>query len=125
MENVIDTVAAAAAIDYPQDRFRVFVSDDGKDNQLEANVRELSTRYPNIIYFARDKKNRPFGQKAHGSKAGNVNDCVHHAANLGGGPAKYFVCLDADMIPLRDILRALVAQAECNDNVAMVTLPQV
>ena len=125
VENIIDTVAAAAAIDYPQDRFRVFVSDDGKDSQLEASVQELTTKYSNVIYFARDKKNRPLGQKAHGSKAGNLNDCVHHATSIGDEPAKHFVCLDADMIPSREILRALVAQAECNDDVVMVTLPQV
>lgn len=124
VENVIDTVAAAAAIDYPHDSFRVFVSDDGKDNQLEACVQELRNKYPNILYFARDKKNRPLGQKSHGSKAGNVNDCVHHSMNLDGEPAKYFVCLDADMVPSRDMLRALVAHAECNENVGMVTLPQ-
>lgn len=125
VENVIDTVAAAAAIDYPQNKFRVIVSDDGKDSQLEENVQELTKMYPNIVYFARDKKNRPLGQKSHGSKAGNVNDCVHHTASLDGTLAKYIVCLDADMIPSRDILRALVAHAECNDNVGMVTLPQV
>jgi cellulose synthase/poly-beta-1,6-N-acetylglucosamine synthase-like glycosyltransferase len=125
VENVIDTVAAAAAIDYPQDKFRVIVSDDGKDGQLKASVQELTNKYPNIVYFARDKKNRPLGQKSHGSKAGNVNDCAHHTASLDGTLAKYLVCLDADMIPSRDILRALVAHAECNDNIGMVTLPQV
>lgn len=125
VDNVVDTVAAAAAIDYPQDGFRVIVSDDGKDSQLEASVQELTNRYPNILYFARDKKNRPLGQKSHGSKAGNVNDCIHHTANVGGISAKYLLCLDADMIPSRDILRALVAHAEGNENVGMVTLPQV
>lgn len=125
VENVIDTVAAAVAIDYPQDSFRVIVSDDGGDGELEASVQKLSRKYPNILYFARNKKNRPLGQKSHGSKAGNVNDCIHYATEFCGTPAKYFMCLDADMIPSRDILRALVAHAECNDNVGMVTLPQV
>ena len=41
-ENVIDTVAAAAAaVDYPKDKFRVFVSDDGKDPELEGAAGEL------------------------------------------------------------------------------------
>ena len=125
VENVIDTVAAAVAIDYPQDCFRVIVSDDGRDSELEDSVQQLGKKYPNILYFARDKKNRPLGQTSHGSKAGNVNDCIHYATEFGGASAKYFVCLDADMIPSRDILRALVAHAECNDKVGMVTLPQV
>ena len=125
VENVIDTVAAAAAVDYPTDKFQVFVSDDGKDAKLEEAVSELKLKYTNITYFARDKSNRPNGPAPHGSKAGNVNDCIHYAKQQDKDQAEYFLCLDADMIPGRDIVRALVAHAVGDKKVAMVTLPQV
>ena len=125
VENVIDTVAAAVAVDYPTEKFRVFVSDDGKDAELEKQVSELKLKNSNIVYFARDKNHRPNGSEHHGSKAGNVNDCIHYAKQLEKDPAEYFVCLDADMIPARDILRALVAHVVEDVKVGMVTLPQV
>ena len=88
-------------------------------------VSELKLKYTNITYFARDKSNRPQGPAPHGSKAGNVNDCIHCAEQQDKVQAGYFLCLDADMIPERDMLRALVAHAMKDSKVAMVTLPQV
>lgn len=39
-------------------------------------------------------------------KAVNINDCLHHTANVGVTLAEYLLCLDADtiQIPLRDVL---------------------
>ncbi len=45
---VLDTTRAACSIDYPQDRFRVVVLDDGKDSELEKAVNDLSEQYPNL-----------------------------------------------------------------------------
>lgn len=112
-------------MDYPKDRFRVIVSDDGADGELSTKVQELNARFPNVIYFARDKSKRSNGSEHHGSKAGNVNDCIHFAKQLDNEPAEYYVCLDADMIVERDTLRALVAHVANTHDVAMVTLPQV
>jgi cellulose synthase/poly-beta-1,6-N-acetylglucosamine synthase-like glycosyltransferase len=125
VENVVDTIAAAAAVDYPKDQFRVIVSDDGSDPKLKEQVQELATSFTNILYFARDKTRRSNESKHHGSKAGNLNDCIHFAKQLDNEPAEYFVCLDADMVPERDTLRALVAHVANSPKVAMVTLPQV
>lgn len=93
---VLDTIRGACDLDYPQDRYRVIVLDDGASAALESAVRGLSMIHPNIFYMAREK----IPGKPHHFKAGNLNyglDAVH---NLPGGASKFMAALDADMVCL-------------------------
>lgn len=91
---VADTVRAACNLDYPRDRFRVVVLDDGKSEGLENAVLGMSQTYPNLVYIARPK----IPGKPHHFKAGNLNyglDAVHQ---LPGGAGQFMAALDADMV---------------------------
>ncbi len=118
---VLDTTRAAAAVDYPQDRFRVVVLDDGKDEDLQAAIEALSLEYPNVYYHARVKvKGVP-----HHFKAGNLTGGTDHVTKLDGGKAEFIAALDADMIPERDWLRAIIAHMVNDPKMALVCPPQV
>ena len=67
---VLNTARAACAQDYPPDRFRVIVLDDGQSTWLSRAVAALhQERYPNLYY--RSRENIP--GKPHHFKAGNLN----------------------------------------------------
>lgn len=118
---VLDTTRAAAAIDYPKDRFRVVVLDDGKDAELEKAIEDLSQEYPNVYYHARIKiKGVP-----HHFKAGNLTGGTEFVTKLPGGEGEYIAALDADMIPERDWLRAIIAHFIKDDKMSLVCPPQV
>ncbi|TGO28435.1 hypothetical protein BPAE_0027g00020 [Botrytis paeoniae] len=118
---VLDTARAAAAGDYPQDRFRVVVLDDGKDPELEKAVNDLSLEYPNVYYHARIKiKGVP-----HHFKAGNLTGGTNFVVDLEGGEAEFIAALDADMIPEADWLRAIIAHMVIDDKMALVCPPQL
>jgi cellulose synthase/poly-beta-1,6-N-acetylglucosamine synthase-like glycosyltransferase len=118
---ILDTVRAACATDYPQERFRVVVLDDGKDKELEKAIGVLQLEYRNLYYYSRMKiKGVP-----HYFKAGNLSDGTHYVTKLDGGEGEYIAALDADMIPEPDWLRALLGHLVKNDRMALVCLPQV
>lgn len=91
---VLDTVRGACNQDYPRDRFRVIVLDDGKSESLEKAVGNLSLTYPNTYYVARPK----FPGVPHHFKAGNLNYGLEHTHTLPGGAGFYMAALDADMV---------------------------
>ncbi|KAL9942622.1 hypothetical protein ACHAO5_007773 [Verticillium nonalfalfae] len=118
---VADTVRAACNLDYPRDRFRVVVLDDGKSEGLENAVLGMSQTYPNHVYIARPK----IPGKPHHFKAGNLNyglDAVHQ---LPGGAGQFMAALDADMIPERDWLRAVLPHLLVDDKMALACPPQL
>lgn len=118
---VLDTVRGACDVDYPRDRFRVIVLDDAKSASLEAGVQGLDMVYRNVIYMARTK----IPGVPHHFKAGNLNyglDAVH---NLPGGAGQYMAALDADMIPERDWLRAILPHLLIDDKMALACPPQL
>lgn len=139
-EVVLDTVRGACDIDYPKDRFRVIVLDDGKSASLEEAVNHLDMIHRNVVYMARPK----FPGVPHHFKAGNLNyglDAVH---NLPGGAGTYMAALDADMvrtssyslflynstnvvpqIPERDWLRAILPHLLLDDRMALACPPQL
>jgi hypothetical protein len=91
---VLDTVRGACDLDYPRDRFRVIVLDDGKVESLEKAVENLAMTYPNLYYIARPK----YPGVPHHFKAGNLNyglDAVH---KFPGGAGQFMAALDADMV---------------------------
>lgn len=104
--NVIqDTIVAALHTDYPDDKFRLIVSDDGADAGVEAAVRKLRKLHTSkqLYYIARKKT----PETSH--KAGNLNFAFQFVKDLPGGPADYFSGLDADMIVEKRWLRASLA----------------
>jgi cellulose synthase/poly-beta-1,6-N-acetylglucosamine synthase-like glycosyltransferase len=91
---IMDTVRAACYLDYPLDRFRVLLLDDGKDPELEEAMAKLSVLFPNVIYVARPK----FPGVPHHFKAGNLNYGLDHVHTLPGGAGQFMAALDADMV---------------------------
>ena len=53
---ILNTARAACNIDYPKDRFRVIVLDDGKSASLFRTLAALHEQFPNLFYRSRDKK---------------------------------------------------------------------
>ncbi|KAI7782796.1 hypothetical protein LA080_012837 [Diaporthe eres] len=98
----LDTIRAAINIDYPTSRFRVIVADDGASIELQNHVTELARSKPEalLFYTARVK-----GEDDR-HKAGNLNHALRFTSSLPGGPAEFVSGLDADMIPMRNMLRA-------------------
>jgi cellulose synthase/poly-beta-1,6-N-acetylglucosamine synthase-like glycosyltransferase len=118
---VLDTTRAACAVDYPADRFRVVVLDDGKDADLEKAIADLSIQFPNLYYHARIKiKGKP-----HHFKAGNLTGGTDFVTRLEGGEGEFIAALDADMIPEPDWLRAIISHMVIDDKMALVCPPQV
>ena len=113
-----DTVLAALNIDYPKDRFRVVVADDGSSPALKAWVGDIQGASDGEVhYVAREKIG------AAGNKAGNLNHTLEFLEALAGETAEFLAGLDADMIPERDWLRAVVAHM--NPEVGMICPAQV
>ena len=117
---VMNTVKAACVMEYPRDRFRVILTDDGADSMLRAEVLALQTEIRNLCYYAREKKRG----EHHGFKAGNINNAIRHAATLEGPPGEFCVVLDADMIPEGQLLRTLLGHIVNEPRVAMAVPPQ-
>jgi len=116
---ILDTLRAAADVDYPTDRFKVILLDDGHDSALETAVTHLKERIPNLYYRSREK----IPGVPHNFKAGNLNYALEETANMKAGT--YFAALDADMIPEKDWLRAIIAPLIVDDRLALVCPPQV
>ena len=120
-ELVLDTTRAACDVDYPFDRFRVVVLDDGGSEGLRQGVRDLNAIYPNVYYKRRPK----FPGVPHHFKAGNLNYGLDEVHNMPGGAAEYMAALDADMIPEQDWLRAILPHLLVDNRMALACPPQV
>lgn len=99
------TMIAAKQLNYPSQKFSVYVLDDGRRESLK-----YLCKIHNIHYITRN-------DNLH-AKAGNIN----HALSLID--SELFAVLDADMIPTRDFLSHTVYLFE-NNKVAFVQTPQV
>jgi len=118
---VLDTVRAACDVDYPQDRFRVVVLDDGKRATLERAVRDLADTYPNLYYKSRPK----FPGVPHHFKAGNLNYGLDEVHTMPGGAGQFMAALDADMIPEQQWLRAVLPHLLVDPKMALACPPQL
>lgn len=119
LDLVQDTARAALNLDYPPDRMRVLISDDGRSGKLEAWVAATKEAYPNLYYTARIK------QGPAGYKAGNLNHAIAFLASLTQGPAGFVAGLDADMIPERRWLRHVAAHMVKRPEVGLVNPTQL
>ncbi|OAA54360.1 glycosyl transferase, family 2 [Niveomyces insectorum RCEF 264] len=118
---VLDTVRATCDLDYPRDRFRVIVLDDGKVETLGKAVENLSATYPNLYYIARPK----YPGVPHHFKAGNLNHGLNAVYAFPGGAGEYMAALDADMIPERQWLRAVLPHLVADPKMALACPPQL
>lgn len=118
---VLDTVRAACDLDYPLDRFRVIVLDDGKSEVLRDAVADLNEIYHNVYYIRRIKiKGVP-----HHFKAGNLNNGLDEVHRLPGGAGEFMAALDADMIPEQSWLRAVMPHLIVDPKMGLACPPQV
>lgn len=98
------SIAGALAIDWPKDRLRIHVLDDGRRDWLRDFARAKS-----IDYLTR--------ADSADAKAGNINAAIARTS------APYFLVLDADFIPQRSILYRAMGFFE-DDRVGIVQIPQ-
>jgi cellulose synthase (UDP-forming) len=97
------TINGALALDWPADRLRVHVLDDGKRAWLETYCAELGARY------------RTRHDNSH-AKAGNIN------AAIAATSAPYFMVLDADFVPQQNFLYRAMGFFE-DSKVGIVQIP--
>ena len=116
---VRDTVRATLNIDYPTDRYRVIVSDDGSSAELKDWILWLQTSHPNLCYTARSK------QGPAGYKAGNLNHALEYANTLPGSCAGIVAGLDIDMIPEARWLRHIVPHLLRDPSIGVICPAQV
>jgi cellulose synthase/poly-beta-1,6-N-acetylglucosamine synthase-like glycosyltransferase len=67
VEIVMDTVRAACILDYPNNKYRIFVCDDGASGPLQKAIDSHAVEYPHLHYTARVKG------LVKDYKAGNLN----------------------------------------------------
>lgn len=99
------TIVASKNLNYPKNKFKVYVCDDGKRDELKKLCKEYDVNY----ITRNDNK---------GAKAGNINN----ALSIINGDL--FAVLDADMIPKKEFLAKTVGYFS-NKNTAFVQTPQV
>ena len=99
-ELVFNTALAACNVDYPADRFRGLILDDGASDGLKRLVEDPNKHtFSNMYYYSRPK----YPGVPHHFKAGNLNYGLAHTKLLQGGAANFFAALDADMSKLRHL----------------------
>ncbi|PVI00019.1 glycosyltransferase family 2 protein [Periconia macrospinosa] len=118
LDIILDTTRAACALDYPRDKFRVFVCDDGASAEVKNAVQHLHQTYPNVYYTSRIKD-----LLVKDYKAGNLNHALHHSRQLPF-PLKFVAGLDADMIPEPHWLRTMMPHLIDDPDVALACPPQ-
>ncbi|KAI5081608.1 hypothetical protein GOP47_0001351 [Adiantum capillus-veneris] len=111
-----ETILAALAVDYPKDRFRVLVLDDGGDDELKAfcNTIRVESGSDQLVYLRRLK----VPGVPHNFKCGNMNYGLQHS------DAKFVVMMDADMILHPSFLTRLLPHIVDSPNVSFVQIPQ-
>ena len=124
IEVILDTVAAAASQDYPQQQLRVFLLDDGHQKELQQAIMMLNTRLtdrkkPQVVYLSRRVE---AGAKSF-FKAGNLRYGIDESHRQGS--SELLAGLDADMIPSSTWLRKMVPHLLLDDRLALACPPQV
>ncbi|KAJ7561571.1 hypothetical protein O6H91_03G033900 [Diphasiastrum complanatum] len=107
--------AALGAMDYPKDRYKVLVLDDGGDDALQAECAALQADHAEQLIYLRRKKVKGV---PHHFKCGNLNYGLEHS------DAEFVVMMDADMILHPSFLRRLLPYLVNSPQVAFVQIPQ-
>ena len=121
---IVNTVAAAASQDYPPQKLRVFLLDDGHNQGLQQVIMMLNTRLadrkkPQVVYLSRRVE---AGIKSY-FKAGNLRYGIDESHRQGS--SELLAGLDADMIPRSTWLREMVPHLLLDDRLALACPPQV
>ena len=116
---ILDTVKSACTLDYPKDRYRVVLCDDGASPELEKALAKFRVWQPRLFYTTRTSRSEAW------AKAKNLNHGRHFVGKLLGGPSEYLAALDVDMIPESHWLRALIPHMLLDPKLALVNPPQV
>lgn len=104
LDVVRPTIIAALDLDWPADKLRVYVLDDGRRDKFEAFCADVGASHVS----------RPDNRHA---KAGNIN----HALTQTDG--EYVAIFDADHIPTRSFLQVTMGVLVADPNTAMVQTP--
>ncbi|GAA5893362.1 uncharacterized protein JCM6883_007642 [Sporobolomyces salmoneus] len=149
-QTVFDCAVAAASMDYPAHRFRVMVLDPTCSASLSQSLSKHAATQacPHLSYHRRELLNglAPVDSKDEkqkkktlvlsspkrtngemkkkdnfDNKANSINFGMQEASTFGmKGPADYIAVFDADMIPERNYLRAVLPSILRDDKVALV-----
>ena len=104
LDVVRDTVLAAQCIEYPQDKVKVYILDDGKRDEFRDFAAQVG-----VGYITRSDNNH--------AKAGNLN----HAMTLTHGE---LICVfDCDHVATRVFLQATVGEFFRDDRLALIQTP--
>ncbi|MEA9389913.1 UDP-forming cellulose synthase catalytic subunit [Acerihabitans sp. TG2] len=104
LDVVRDTVLAAQCIDYPRDKMRIYVLDDGKRSEFAVFAAAAG-----VGYITRNDNNH--------AKAGNLN----HAMTVTKG--EYICVFDCDHVATRGFLQATVGSFLIDDRLALIQTP--
>ena len=102
------TVVAAVGLDYPKDKFKVFILDDGGTDQKcnqenQKKAQEAKDRRATLIALAAELGAGYFTRaRNEHAKAGNMNNA------LGQTSGELIVVFDADHVPMTEFLRETV-----------------
>ncbi|GAA5986396.1 hypothetical protein JCM10908_003736 [Rhodotorula pacifica] len=131
-QTVFDCAVAAASMDYPSHRYRVLVLDPlGSSNlERELNKHAKTQACPHLTYHRRDlgTLEKAENEKRQGSvaetqqaKSNSINFGMQEAASLGmKGPSEFIAVFDADVIPERNFLRAVLPHILGENKVGLV-----
>ncbi|AEI37109.1 UDP-forming cellulose synthase catalytic subunit [Zymomonas mobilis] len=104
MEIVRNTVFAAMGMDYPPDRFKVYLLDDGNREEFRIFAQDVGCHY-----LTRSDN--------HNAKAGNLNAALKRTDGD-------FVCIfDCDHVPTRAFLQMTIGWLQKEPNLALVQTP--
>jgi cellulose synthase (UDP-forming) len=98
------TVLGALALDYPAEKYRVFVLDDGRRAEFARFAAQVGAGY-----IARDNNRH--------AKAGNINNALSRTRG------EYVAIFDSDHIPTRSFLEMTLGWFERDPSLAMVQTP--
>lgn len=117
------TVAAACAMDYPRERFNVWLLDDGGTDQRLADEDDAKAQSARL-------RREAFSAHAHalgagyitraenkGAKAGNINNAIIQT------DGEVILVLDSDHTPTKDFLKSTVGWIQSDPEVGLVQTP--
>lgn len=105
MEILKRTIAGALNIDYPKEKYTIYLGDDGTREEAKQIAEELGIKYIT-------RKNNEH------AKAGNINNVLKTAKG------EFVLLLDADMIPHRKIIKKMISYFE-DSKTGFVQSPQI
>ncbi len=101
------TVLAALALDWPQDKLKVYILDDGRRGEFRNFAEDVGVNY--LHYISRPKNLN--------AKAGNINNAL---AQTHG---EYVAIFDCDHVPTRSFLQVVMGWFLKDDKLGLVQTP--